>query len=223
MAGVVEVIGGIERESGGGGPHRITRAAGPGDRSGASSAGRAQTGKLRAALAESRAASQAALRELRESNRELQDERHIFVNGPVVVFKWRNADGWPVEYASPNVEEVFGHPAEAFLSGAVPYAEVIHPEDLERVRREVLEASGTSADRFEHDPYRVLHRNGQVVWLKDLTTILRDEEGAISHYLGYVMNRLDEQTPSACLEKPFRAEDLLDAVRRALALGGARA
>ena len=56
------------------------------------------------------------------------DERAIFVKGPVVLFKWRNAAGWPVEYASPNVSEVFGYSAEEFLSGAVSYGQLIEPE-----------------------------------------------------------------------------------------------
>jgi hypothetical protein len=30
-------------------------------------------------------------------------ERRLFEHGPVVVFRWRNAEGWPVEYVSPNM------------------------------------------------------------------------------------------------------------------------
>ena len=61
------------------------------------------------------------------------DERALFIRGPVVVFKWQNAPGWPVEYVSANAEEVFGYRTEQFLEGEVAYASLIHPDDLERV------------------------------------------------------------------------------------------
>ncbi len=60
--------------------------------------------------------------------------------GPVVVFRWRNEPGWPVEFVTPNVLDMFGHSAESLLSGDVPYASVMHPDDLERIALEVSEA-----------------------------------------------------------------------------------
>ena len=116
------------------------------------------------------------------------DERAIFVKGPVVLFKWRNAAGWPVEYASPNVSEVFGYSAEEFLSGAVSYGQLIEPEDAERVAREVEVASSGSAKSFVHEPYRVRARSGAVRWLYDFTQLIRDSDGAVTHYQGYVID-----------------------------------
>ena len=48
----------------------------------------------------------------------------------VVVFKWKNEKGWPVEYVSPNVVGFFGHSAEDFMTGRVPYIDVVHPDEL---------------------------------------------------------------------------------------------
>ena len=83
------------------------------------------------------------------------DERAIFVSGPVVVFKWQNAPGWPVEYVSPNAREVFGYDAAAFRSGEVPYASILLEEDAARVAEEVASASEGSATWFVHKPYRI--------------------------------------------------------------------
>lgn len=116
------------------------------------------------------------------------DERAIFVRGPVVVFKWRNAAGWPVEYVSPNAAEVFGHGAAAFLSGEVPYAELILAEDVERVGREVATASESDTPAFVHEPYRVRHADGRVRWLYDFTHVIRDAGGRATHFLGYVID-----------------------------------
>jgi PAS domain S-box-containing protein len=116
------------------------------------------------------------------------DERAIFVKGPVVLFKWRNAPGWPVEYASPNVVEVFGYSAQAFLSGEISYGELIEPMDGERVAREVAAASESGAKSFVHEPYRIRARDGSVRWLYDFTQLLRDPEGNVTHYQGYVID-----------------------------------
>ena len=112
----------------------------------------------------------------------------LFSDGPVVIFKWRNAEGWPVEFVSPNVTEVFGHPPEAFLTGRLSYAELIHPDDLERVAGEVTSFSRSGISIFRHRDYRVVHRDGREVWLEDHTKILRDPNGEITHYLGFVLN-----------------------------------
>ena len=116
------------------------------------------------------------------------DERAIFVRGPVVVFRWRNEPGWPVEYVSPNATEVFGHSPAAFSSGEVPYASLIHPDDADRVANEVARASEGDAASFVHEPYRVRHADGRTLWLYDFTHVLRDDRGAVTHYLGYVID-----------------------------------
>jgi PAS domain S-box-containing protein len=116
------------------------------------------------------------------------DERAIFVRGPVVVFRWRNAPGWPVEYATPNVREVFGYSAEEFVRGDVAYGSLVVDEDAERVGREVAENSASGSASFVHEPYRIRDRSGGVHWLYDFTHILRDEGGQVTHYLGYVVD-----------------------------------
>jgi PAS domain S-box-containing protein len=116
------------------------------------------------------------------------DEREIFTSGPVVVFKWRNAPGWPVEYCSRNVQDIFGHTAEDFLTGSIAYSDLVHPDDLERVGGEVAHASESGAADFTHLPYRIRRPDGQVMWLHDHTHVIRDDSGAVTHYHGYVFD-----------------------------------
>ncbi len=123
-----------------------------------------------------------------KAQRTLIDERNIFVKGNAVVFKWRNEEGWPVEYVSPNVEQVFGYSVEEFLTGSVSYATIIHEHDLEKVAQEVVSASENGVTTFQHEVYRVTRQDGEVIWLHDHTNILRDNEGEITHYLGYVVD-----------------------------------
>ncbi|MEZ4399565.1 MAG: ATP-binding protein [Kofleriaceae bacterium] len=119
------------------------------------------------------------------------DDLAIFGQGPVVIFKWRNADGWPVEYASPNVATVFGYTADEFTSGAVSYGTVLHPDDAERVAREVAAGTASGAASWAHERYRIRDKAGGVRWLDDYTRIIRDAAGHATHYIGYVIDVTD--------------------------------
>jgi PAS domain S-box-containing protein len=117
-------------------------------------------------------------------------DKALFSRGPVVVFRWRNEEGWPVEFVSANVADLTGYPAEEFASGRLPYASLIMAEDLERVGQEVAENS-ESAEWFEHEPYRIRREDGEILWIYDYTVVLRDEQGAATHFYGYIMDITD--------------------------------
>lgn len=127
------------------------------------------------------------------------DGSAIFDKGPVVVFRWRNAPGWPVEDVTSNVLDVFGYSADEFRSGAVSYASLIEPTDIARVAQEVRAAAEGTASSFAHEPYRVRRRDGQIRWFHDYTHVIRAESAAQSeaidsalraptHFVGYVFD-----------------------------------
>jgi len=62
----------------------------------------------------------------------------LMSSGPIVFFLWENSEGWPVKMVSPNVMEMFGYSAEDFLERRVSYADLVHPEDIDRVIKEVI-------------------------------------------------------------------------------------
>lgn len=128
---------------------------------------------------------------IRASDARLQ-ERLLFAVGPVVVFRWQNRDGWPIEYVSPNVASLTGYPLEDFASGRRPYASLIHADDLAQVFEEVTSNSNGGASWFVHQPYRLRHADGRALWIADYTVILRDDAGTITHYFGYIMDITDQ-------------------------------
>jgi PAS domain S-box-containing protein len=136
-----------------------------------------------------------------ETAEKLREAQLVLESSPVILFRWKAAEGWPVELVSENVAQ-FGYKVEDLLSGMVPYASIIHPDDLERVHREVKEYSDSGVDRFQQE-YRILTKDGQVRWTDDRTVIERDAEGNITHFQGTVtdvterkraVEELDRQT-----------------------------
>jgi signal transduction histidine kinase len=109
----------------------------------------------------------------------------LFHQGPLVVYRWRNEVGWPVEYVSPNVSKVFGFPVEDLVEQ--PYAPHVHPDDLGRVGGEVMDALELGRTYFEQQ-YRVLDAQGQTRDIYDFTHVVRDERGAVTHFHGYMFD-----------------------------------
>ncbi|QLK25749.1 PAS domain S-box protein [Natrinema zhouii] len=134
----------------------------------------------------------------------LAEERDMFAQGPAVVFRWANEDGWPVEYVSANVEDVFGYAPAELESGSLSYAELLLEDERDRIAREVAANSDGTTQRFTHDPYRVRTSDGDVRWVKDTTKIVRDESGTITHYLGYLVDITERKEHERSLEETER-------------------
>ena len=127
--------------------------------------------------------------ELRQVNKKLRAAYQIINRSPAVAFVWKNAEGWPVEFVSDNVEKLFGFTAEEFTAGRVSYASTLHSHDLDRVKEEVStnSANGRIND-FVHKPYRILTKKGETKWLYDVTFIRRNENESVTHYEGIVLD-----------------------------------
>jgi signal transduction histidine kinase len=109
----------------------------------------------------------------------------LFNAGPVVVFRWRNAPGWPMEYVSPNVTRELGFPVEQLLEQ--PYAPLVHPGDLERIAAEVSQSVERGVSYFSQQ-YRLFDAQGQARDVFDFTHVIADAGGRVTHFHGYVFD-----------------------------------
>lgn len=128
-------------------------------------------------------------------------ERLLFSIGPVVLFRWRNSEGWPVEYVSPNAGELTGYTAEAFMARQQIYSDLIVKDDLPRVFEEVQRYSAAGVNWFIHEPYRLVRADGQTIWVSDYSVVRRDSAGVITHYFGYLFDITERIAELTRLEK----------------------
>ncbi len=147
--------------------------------------------------------------QLIDLQRILRDERDLFLAGPTMVFRWSATIGWPIEYASPNVKDILGYTSEELLSGNPIYPEMIHPEDLKKITKEVAEYTEMGKSHFEHSPYRLLKKNGDSVWISDYTTVVRDDDGKPIQYLGYLVDITESRQQAIELEGERKRLDLV--------------
>ncbi|MBN1268426.1 MAG: PAS domain S-box protein, partial [Kiritimatiellae bacterium] len=156
--------------------------------------------------------------ERKRAQEALREERRLFMGGPTMVFKWRAAESWPVEYVSPNVRNELGYEPDDLLSGRVNYAQAIHPDDLARVVEEVRAYSASGAASFEQE-YRVAHADGSYRWLYDFTVPVRDETGEVTHYHGYVLDITERKRAERALrEQEARYRTLVETAPDGIAI-----
>ena len=139
---------------------------------------------------------QRALQEAFEKRKELE---HIINHSHAVVFLWRAAEDWPVEFVSDNVQQ-FGYSPEDFYSGRIPFASIVHSDDLERVANEIAQYSQKGRKSFVQE-YRIITKTGDVRCIDDRTWVRRDLNGVITHYQGIVLDVTERKQAEEELKK----------------------
>lgn len=166
-----------------------------------------QVEELKAALSAANDRLQAERIRCLQAEEALQRERRLFAGGPVIIFRWRSEENWPVDYVSPNVTQ-WGFNPDDFTSGRLPYASIVHPDDVPRIAAELQAHNAAGLDSFEQD-YRIFRAGGEVRWVCDFTAALRNERGEVTHYEGYVLDITHRVLAEKALQE---AKDQLQAV-----------
>ncbi|MFT3893333.1 MAG: PAS domain-containing protein [Anaerolineales bacterium] len=86
------------------------------------------------------------------------------------------------EYVSPQVEKILGYAREDFLKEPEFWKKIIHPEDVNRVL-DINEHTMLTEEPFEAE-YRLIAKDGRVIWVRDEATLVYDEQGNPLHWLG---------------------------------------
>ncbi len=89
----------------------------------------------------------------------------------------------PTPYVSPGIEQLTGRPAAEWMTRAQTWAEMIHPDDRDRVLEEGRKTD-RSGERFEIE-YRFLRDDGEVVWVRD-SAVLVQRDGAWPVWQGVI-------------------------------------
>ena len=153
--------------------------------------------------------------ERRNMEEQLRQANLVVENSPAVLFRWKAEEGWPTLLVTENVAQ-FGYAREEFLSGDVPFASLVHPEDLLRVAQEVRSNTDQGLDRFEQI-YRIVTRDGAVRWVDDRTKVIRDKNGGAVEYQGVLFDITERKQAEAELERSLNFQSaLLDAVPTAV-------
>jgi len=132
----------------------------------------------------------------------------LFDESDNVLFKWNNDEKWSVSFVSQSVYSLLGYTKEEFENNEITYASCIHPDDLASVIKEVENFTLSNKNFFKHKPYRIRTKSGEEKWILDNTTIIRDDNENITHYLGYLSNITEEKNYQEKLEFLSKTDQL---------------
>ena len=137
------------------------------------------------------------IRELKTVSDALERERNLFMDGPVVAFKWKAAGGLPIEYVSTNIDQ-FGYRREELIDHQIPYIMMVHEDDRERVVQH-LQAETAKGQRSIEQDYRMLTSRGEIKWVYCYIITVRNPEGEITHYDGYMLDMTERRNMQQAL------------------------
>lgn len=130
---------------------------------------------------------------------DLKELNFIVNKSPAIAFLWRAAEGWPVEFVSENISQ-FGYTPGDLTSGRVPFARIVHPDDLSRVASEVVQYTQEGLAEFSQE-YRMFAQSGDIRWIDDRTWIRRDSDGRVTHYQGIIIDITDRKEMEEALRE----------------------
>jgi two-component system, NarL family, sensor histidine kinase UhpB len=109
-----------------------------------------------------------------------------------------------VTYMSPQYETMLGYPPETEVLDEEHWLRTLHPEDRERVLAEEVRTDETG-EPFEVE-YRIIAKDGRVVWVRDQATLVRDEEGHPLYWLGVQYDITEQKRTEEALREVREAE-----------------
>jgi diguanylate cyclase (GGDEF)-like protein/PAS domain S-box-containing protein len=106
------------------------------------------------------------------------DYRRLVERLPAIVYTAELGEHGRWRYVSPQIEEILGYSPEDWLSDTGLWAKLLHPADRERALSQETEKT-TGVRNPPPIDYRMLTRDGDVVWILDEAVLEPDENGAL--------------------------------------------
>jgi len=121
--------------------------------------------------------------ETRRSRREAELRYQLLVEQlPIIVYVNPVNHMESTIYVSPQIQVILGYLPEEWLADSEFWQKALHPDDHDAVLKRVEESDQTGKP-FDME-YRMLARDGHVVWFQDQTVLIRDERGQPLYWQG---------------------------------------
>ena len=147
-------------------------------------------------------AAERTLRERTEHERTEREQaeaayRRLVERLPAIVYRAEVGESGAWTYVSPQIESILGFTPAEWCADPTLWERRLHPEDRERTIAD--EHAAAAGDNVGSSDYRMLARDGRVVWVADDAALERDEHGR-QHWHGVLYDISDRKRAQAELE-----------------------
>ena len=133
--------------------------------------------------------------ELRRATEELSDAdtryRAVVEQIPAIVYTDVVDDTMSTTYVSPQIEDLLGISPEEYIADPDLWAKQLHPDDKEQALQSYLQGR-KSGEPFSFE-YRLLGKDGRVVWFRDSAVVVNDRSGAPAFVHGVMFDITDRK------------------------------
>ncbi len=126
--------------------------------------------------------------------------RSVFRSAKGFVYRCKNDDQYTMEFMDGRVEAICGFPIDAVIGNvAVSWVELTLPEDQERVFA-LVDAAIEKRQPWDID-YRIKHRDGSAVWVRERGSAIFDDTGELIYLEGLIVDAAAEMELRTRMEK----------------------
>ena len=136
---------------------------------------------------------------------ELELAKLIVEQSPVVLFRRKAGkigEKPTIEYISDNLIQ-FGYEPRELMEDEIRFKDIVHPDDRERLLNEINRYVDDDVEEYTQY-YRALTKSGDIRWVEDQTSIVRDDEGNKIHNQGILIDITERKLAE---DKLMRSEE----------------
>jgi diguanylate cyclase (GGDEF)-like protein/PAS domain S-box-containing protein len=111
---------------------------------------------------------------------------------PGIVYMTEPGDSGDWLYVSPQIQQMLGFTPKEWMEHPHPFETYLHPDDLQRVREEEDNAQ-EEEDEALTTVYRLYTREGQLLWIRDQSRLVRDPSGKVMFLQGVMLDITDQK------------------------------
>ena len=120
---------------------------------------------------------------------------------PLVVYVDKLDEKSSPLYVSPQIAQLMGYSQEEWLADPDLFTKSIHPDDRERVLADLFDRNaGVNGSKTMYLNYRLISRDGRVVWIRDDEIVVADPDGRPVAAQGYMQDVTARRQDSIRLE-----------------------
>ncbi|HSI27819.1 MAG TPA: PAS domain S-box protein [Methylophilus sp.] len=127
-----------------------------------------------------------------------QQIRSMMNNIPGVTFRCNLDDSWSMRLISDAALAMTGWAVEDFLNGSVNFAQLIHPDDAQRIQP-IVEAAVGSRTNYAIE-YRITDRNGNEKWISEFASAIYSNDGTAEALDGVMLDVTESKHKNAEFE-----------------------
>ncbi|MBC17388.1 MAG: serine/threonine protein phosphatase [Desulfovibrio sp.] len=135
--------------------------------------------------------------QLRQARETMGLANLIVENSPAILFRREATEEAKLVYVSDNIRQ-WGYTPEQFISQELSFADIVEKDDQERLSQEIDDYRDKDAGGYAQE-YRIRTADGDVRWISDETSVLRDEEGNRLYNQGVLMDITDRKKADQAL------------------------